>query len=169
MPGQTRPLALRLHQASHSCECVIFRLIYTKSNESRTQQSHIVHVELHERNKNDTHLFTFLHPSGIISHAILRAPTQNHSSVLFQKRALPITLILHGAGVDVSNQQAQDVLDQCSELNTWTIFPSGVTTWCVVSCLQPSDRLSHYLLHQTSTLLVILPDCALNMVLAARL
>ena len=75
------------------------------------------------------HKITFLHPGGIVSYAILRAPSPNVSRGLHGDKALPVILNLHGAGLEADSQQVRHMLDSVPDLRGWLLFPTGVTTW----------------------------------------
>lgn len=74
------------------------------------------------------HIFTFLHPSGIVSYATLRPPSPN-ANCRSPPTDPPILLSLHGAGVDVHSSSAQDVYAKLPDLCAWLLLPQGVTLW----------------------------------------
>lgn len=74
------------------------------------------------------HIFTFLHPSGIVSYATLRPPSSN-ATCRSPPTDPPILLSLHGAGVDVHASSAQDVYANLPDLCAWLLLPQGVTLW----------------------------------------
>jgi hypothetical protein len=71
---------------------------------------------------------THLHPSGIVSHSILRAPSPNATCV-DSSRPAPALIFLHGAGVEVDSSTIRNTFDQLPDLCAWVLCPSGVTTW----------------------------------------
>ena len=73
------------------------------------------------------HKITFLHPGGIVSYAIIRAPSEKASSGLSLNKRLPILLNLHGAGLEADSHQVRHMLDTVPDLPSWVIFPTGVT------------------------------------------
>ncbi len=75
------------------------------------------------------HKFTFLHPSGIVSYAIIRAPSKKVCSEADSKTELPVLLNLHGAGLEADSQQVRHMLDGVPDLPSWVLFPTGVTPW----------------------------------------
>ena len=156
-PGQTRPLILHLHFRGNSRERIIVNIKYQRLNDGSLQQTHALAVDLQDRKVNDPHQFTFLHPSGIVSYAILRAPTRKILVNDMPMPSIPVTLLLHGAGVVASIGQAREILDQCGELDAWTIFPSGVTTWCVLSASLRA-RISSLLCHIKTSILRLFPN-----------
>ena len=72
------------------------------------------------------HRITFIHPGGIVSYAILTAPSENAISGSPKKR-LPILLNLHGAGLEADSHQVRHMLDAVTDLPAWVMFPTGVT------------------------------------------
>ena len=70
----------------------------------------------------------FLHPSGIVSYAVLRPPSLNASCKVV-KQKLPIILSLHGAGVEADSPQNKESYDGLPDLCAWVVLPSGGTTW----------------------------------------
>jgi len=74
------------------------------------------------------HIFTYLHPSGIVSYATLHPPSPNATCHSPQTDP-PILLSLHGAGVDVHSGPAQDVYAKLPGLCAWLLLPQGVTLW----------------------------------------
>lgn len=81
------------------------------------------------RDIHSPHKFTFLHPSGIISYAILRAPSKKVCLWTGQKQELPILLNLHGASLEADSHQVRHMLDAIPDLPSWVVFPTGVTPW----------------------------------------
>ena len=71
---------------------------------------------------------TFLHPSGIVSYAILRAP-KSSSLETAERSKLPILMNLHGAGLEADSDQVRHMLDSAGDIRAWVIFPTGVTSW----------------------------------------
>lgn len=126
-PGQSRPIALRLAgdnvtQSSLTLS-ITYRMHHNKEPVSKFQTS----IPLRHRSIEETHLFAYLHPSGIVSRAGIRPPGQSAQNFT---GSLPVLVNLHGAGVAVDTPQLMQSLDEVSHLPTWFIFPSGVTTWC---------------------------------------
>jgi hypothetical protein len=71
---------------------------------------------------------THLHPSGIVSFSLLRAPALNATCVDSSNPA-PGLVMLHGAGVNVDSTMMRNTFDQLQDVCAWVICPSGVTTW----------------------------------------
>jgi len=98
--GQSRPLRFRLHaQGSISSPRLILNISYTIGECSSRHQSPAICRDLSVRGCYDPHKITFLHPSQIVSYAILRAPSIKICSHFGDKQRLPILLNLHGASV----------------------------------------------------------------------
>lgn len=73
--------------------------------------------------------YTFLHPSGTISYAVIRPPSPNAPCKSSPSNILPILIALHGAGVDADNTQSKEQYDALPDLCSWLVLPSGVTSW----------------------------------------
>lgn len=70
---------------------------------------------------------TFLHPSGVVSYAILTPPSdigKRHGPVAF-----PVLLNLHGAGLEADSHQVRHMLDSVPNLHAWKLFPTGMSPW----------------------------------------
>ena len=128
-PGQSRPLSFRL--SATSLDVLKVSLVIT----FRVKSSQAL---LHHRLKShtfskcsiyDPHKVTFLHPGGIVSYAILRAPSPTISRGLHCDQALPVFLSLHGAGLEADSPQVRHTLDSVPDLRGWVLFPTGVTPW----------------------------------------
>lgn len=86
-------------------------------------------LELITTSRHAPHKITFLHPSKIVSYAILRAPSQKVVSSVTSSQPLPILFNLHGAGLKSDSYQVRHMLDQVPDLHAWVLFPTGVTSW----------------------------------------
>jgi dipeptidyl aminopeptidase/acylaminoacyl peptidase len=87
-----------------------------------------ISFELTRRFINEPHKMTFLHPSGAVSYAILRPPS-DISSRQSSETALPVLLNLHGAGLEADSHQVRHMLDSVPNLHAWTLFPTGMSPW----------------------------------------
>lgn len=83
-------------------------------------------IELQERSLSELQRMTYLHPSHIVSYAIIRAPPPSCDDL---NRTLPVVVALHGAGLEADNVQAREMLDAAYGICAWMVFPSGVTSW----------------------------------------
>lgn len=72
---------------------------------------------------------TYLHPGGIVSHAILRPPSDKILHAIDPRSSLPVVLGLHGAGVETDSAQVRHSFDEAPNLRGWVLFPSGVMPW----------------------------------------
>ena len=81
------------------------------------------------KNVSEPHRITFLHPSGAVSYAILKAPSITAADPTVTSRPLPILLNLHGAGLEADSDQVRHMLDAVSNLSAWVLFPTGMTPW----------------------------------------
>lgn len=73
--------------------------------------------------------YTFLHPSGIVSYAVIRPPSPAAPCTSSPVSQLPILLALHGAGVEADSPQSKEQYDALPDLCSWLLLPSGVTSW----------------------------------------
>ena len=128
-PGQTRPLSFRL--SLQSSPSILFRLevTYVESESPGCLLSTGFSTAFATHNRHSPHKITFLHPGGIVSYAVLRAPSKKAISGLSPNKRLPILLNLHGAGLDADSYQVRHMLDSAPDLPSWVIFPTGVTPW----------------------------------------
>ncbi|KAF3396272.1 putative secreted protein [Penicillium rolfsii] len=83
-------------------------------------------INLEQRPLSDPLRITYLHPAGIVSYAILRAPPPKSCDISI---AAPVILVLHGAGLEADSAQARGMLDGVYGTCAWMLFPSGVTSW----------------------------------------
>ena len=80
-----------------------------------------------QRNRHDPQKFTFLHPSGAVSYAILRPPSR---AVCNQnEQELPVLLSLHGAGLEADSDLVRHSFDAVPDLPAWLLFPTGMSMW----------------------------------------
>ncbi|KAF2397139.1 alpha/beta-hydrolase [Trichodelitschia bisporula] len=129
-PGQTRPVAFRL---SINGAAPTARTIALQYKSKAQTDPGIVHLEfiikLTERSAYEPHKVTHLHPSGIVSYAILRPPSPNCTALPEGKAAAPVLLQLHGAGLEADSTPVAHALDPVPDICAWVIFPTGVTPW----------------------------------------
>ncbi|KAF2672220.1 hypothetical protein BT63DRAFT_191683 [Microthyrium microscopicum] len=127
-PGQTRPLVFHAALQDKALQEVFFTLA-SKSLQSGKTSSVNVTKKLIHASIYAPHKITYLHQSGIVSYSILRPPSKNATCSAGQQSA-PIMLFLHGAGIDADNPAVKETLEAAPNLCAWSIFPSGVTSWC---------------------------------------
>ncbi len=105
-----------------------FKINFTLDSDKVQQSTSSFSCILRNQSLLEAHKFTFLHPSGIVSYAILRPPPEG-SACRFQRDSYPVLLNLHGAGLEADSEQVRHMLDATPNLCAWLLFPSGVTSW----------------------------------------
>ena len=128
MPGQTRPLSLfaQLKASNLSTLNLQIHLESGGGNDTKSKtRSFDVKLPLTHRSIYEPHKATYMHPSGIISYAIFRAPSQNASC----GSSAPVLLQLHGAGVETDSEVVRHTMDPLPYLCAFVVFASGVTPW----------------------------------------
>lgn len=128
-PGQTRPLAFRMTLHDSDASQVSLRLLHRIESCFDTESTTAFTANIVSRNIQDIHKLTFLHPSGIVSYAMLKPPVPDPQSELANRASLPIMLSLHGAGLEADSKQVQHMFDEVLDLPAWVLFPTGVTPW----------------------------------------
>lgn len=128
-PGQTRPLSFRLSSQSSPPTSFRLEVTYVESEYPGSLLRTAISTAFSTHDSHSPHKITFLHPGGIVSYAILRAPSKKVISGLSPKKRLPILLNLHGAGLEANSHQVRHMLDSVPDLPSWVIFPTGVTPW----------------------------------------
>ena len=127
-PGQTRPLSFRLSaQSSSRVSSFYLTVIYVQCESPDFLLRSTTSIAFSTHSIHSPHKITFLHPSGTVSYAILRAPSKKASSGLLPSKRLPIFLNLHGAGVEADSHQVRHMLDPVLDLPMWVLFPTGLT------------------------------------------
>lgn len=124
---QTRPLAFELRFSGEVPTQIRLSIGYTTSSHDFVQAVEVV-INLKHRSILEAQKFTFLHPSGTVSHALLRPPL-NNTCRTSDERGFPLLLGLHGAGVELDGDLAQHMFDGVYGICAWIIIPSGVTSW----------------------------------------
>ena len=126
-PGQSRPLAFRVSSQGPPVHSISLKITYAACTCAESLLSTVLFHKLRVRSIHSPHKFTFLHPSGTVSYAIIRPPS-NAVDEIRQSR-LPILLNLHGAGLEADSDQVRHMLDPVPDLHAWLLFPTGVTPW----------------------------------------
>ena len=124
-PGQSRPLIFHIGDPDPANAHFSFVINFIVG-ESTFLHSHVISSVITKRTILEPHKYTFLHPSGIVSYAILQAPK---TSTMTSSSKLPILLNLHGAGLEADSDQVRHMLDSVTDIRAWTVFPTGVTPW----------------------------------------
>ncbi|KAI9653196.1 MAG: hypothetical protein M1831_006154 [Alyxoria varia] len=145
-PGQTRPVAFKLDSKDAGTTCAQLRVEYCllermegpmvlQQHEQRRNYIKCSHIDVHQsikhRRLHELHKVNFLHPAGVVSTALLRAPQKLAlTRTKPEQDFLPVMVNLHGAGIDVASQPMRHSLDAViDELPAWVLFPAGVTSW----------------------------------------
>lgn len=127
--GQTRPVPLEFRLLRpFTASSQRLRLLIT-SGDGESPFSLGLDVKVDAKTPASVHKMTYLHPSGIVSYAMIRPPAL-HSSAASASERLPIFICLHGAGVDADSPDVSHCLDDVGDVPAWIILPSGVTSWC---------------------------------------
>lgn len=127
-PYQSRPLIFNVTAVNPLALGFPIEIAYRPKSEDVIYWTSPVMINLTSRSLQETQKYTFQHPSGIISYAIIRPPPLSEACGSSAER-LPIFLNLHGAGVEVDSDQARHALDEAYGVCAWMLFPSGVTPW----------------------------------------
>ncbi|KAF2710944.1 hypothetical protein K504DRAFT_475829 [Pleomassaria siparia CBS 279.74] len=125
--GQTRPVDI-VSLPAFNASLIYFTITYKAVNGDGKLSFLHVSQNLTKRSTYDPHKVTYLHPGGMVSYAMLRAPAKN-ATCSPGKKKLPILLALHGAGLEADNGIVAHALDPVADLCSWVLFPTGVTPW----------------------------------------
>ena len=126
-PGQSRPLAFRLSSQGPPVHSISLKITYAACTCAESLLSTVLFHKLRVRSIHSPHKFNFLHPSGAVSYAIIRPPSNAVDEI--RQTRLPILLNLHGAGLEADSDQVRHMLDPVPDLHAWLLFPTGVTPW----------------------------------------
>ena len=126
--GQTRPLRFRLSLLKHEANSSDIAVQYHLDKNSGVELSSTFKLTIHHASLHHPHKTTHLHPNGIVSYSMLRAPSINATCINGDKPA-PAIVFLHGAGVEADSSIVRNTFDSLLDLCAWIISPSGVTTW----------------------------------------
>ncbi|KAL4801538.1 hypothetical protein BDV18DRAFT_148781 [Aspergillus unguis] len=128
-PHQTRPLVFRFKTITPTTTEFSVDIRYKILKDDSIRSKPLV-VKLTNRPLSQPQRFTYVHPAGIVSYAILRPPPMSAGCAFNRSNAtLPIVLGLHGAGLEADSMQARSMLDAAYGICAWMLFPSGVTSW----------------------------------------
>lgn len=124
-PGQSTSLKFRISEWSPSVKPLVGTIQYSIEGSA---PSHVnFSIEATHRDRHSPQKFTFLHPSGAVSYAILRPPLE---TVCEKARTeLPLLLALHGAGLEADSYQVRHSFDGIPDLPSWLLFPTGMSPW----------------------------------------
>lgn len=129
LTGQSRPLAFHISARGPLPVSVALEVTYILCNLPESLLYITVDHAFARRDWHSPHKYTFLHPSGIVSYAILRAPSSKVTSEAGHNQYLPILVNLHGAGLEADSHQVRHTLDAVPDLPSWVLFSTGVTPW----------------------------------------
>lgn len=128
-PGQSRYVGIVLDGPEARTHELAAEFCFDTEGSSGSFESHSIPFRLRfkEKEMTESHKFTFLHPSGAVSYAILRPPS--NATFSHESGALPILLNLHGAGLEADSYQVRHMLDELPDLPAWILFPTGMSPW----------------------------------------
>ncbi|KAL4959894.1 uncharacterized protein BDV14DRAFT_193424 [Aspergillus stella-maris] len=127
-PYQTRPLIFRITTDNVSMTEFPVTIRY-RISQGATMKNQTFWVKLTERSLDQPQRYTYLHPAGVVSYAIIRPPPLDSCNSSHLEGSLPVIIGLHGAGLDADSDQARGMLDAAYGTCAWMLFPSGVTSW----------------------------------------
>ncbi|KAI9840506.1 MAG: hypothetical protein M1837_001566 [Sclerophora amabilis] len=128
-PGQSRPLLFSLFLHAPEASRLSLKIEYTIGDIEEQRRTVVNACTLKRSSQVDPHKFTFFHPSGIVSYAILKPPPHNATCSSNEHNKVPILLNLHGAGLEADSPLVAHSLDLLPDLCCWIVFPTGVTPW----------------------------------------
>lgn len=130
IPGQSRPLAFRLAciPPMNGRGPVYIDFVYRMDGDDDERKVRVL-TWPSVRGRDQPHKMTFMHPAGVVSYAILRAPSDHAQCYHTRADKLPVLLALHGAGVEADSDKLKHALDPLPDLCAWIIFPTGGTSW----------------------------------------
>ena len=150
-PGQSRPLSFLISPKNPLPLTSSLVIIYARKADPSNLLKRIIPLTFAAKALQSPHKLTFLHPSGIVSYAILRPPSKKLFCKPYLTQDLPILLSLHGAGLEASDPEVTHALDSVPDLPAWVLFPTGVTPWC-------GDDWRTFSLHDINHVTNSLPD-----------
>ena len=128
VPGQTRPIGFRAGCIPILDTRLNFNLRYRIDGHDSEALMSISTWPKVFKGKDETHKMTFLHSAGMVSYAMLRAPSMK-SCGQHINGSLPIILALHGAGAPADSSAVKYSFDPLPDLCAWVLFPAGTTPW----------------------------------------
>ena len=128
-PGQSRPLSFNIAVSIVAADEVLVDITYKLDHSPEVFRTRQVRHVVISRQQREPQTITYMHPGGIVSYAILRAPSENALRYVDPDDRLPIVLGFHGAGVETDSDLVRHTFDDAPDLESWVLFPSGVTTW----------------------------------------
>ncbi|EEH02955.1 conserved hypothetical protein [Histoplasma capsulatum G186AR] len=131
-PRQSRPVAFEIDFHGQIPSNFSFQLTYKVQSADQPWKTNPVTASVTTRRMTDAQKYTFLHPGGIVSYAILRPPLNascNSTAGGDGDHTLSILVDLHGAGLEAASEQVRHMLDAAYGICAWMLFPTGVTPW----------------------------------------
>jgi predicted esterase len=132
-PGQSRPVAFRVACVPGTSSSNIMEFEITHHVSSREEEKLpflVTVVPKPVRSRHDPQKFTYLHPGGMVSYAVLRPPSPIAlESCNAANGKLPVLLALHGAGLEADGELVRHALDPLANICAWVLLPTGVTPW----------------------------------------
>jgi predicted esterase len=131
--GQSRPIAFRVACVPGATFSTIVDLEVTyhvASKEQEKLQFFVTALPKSIQKKHQPQKFTYLHPGGMVSYAVLRPPSPKaleRCDIAGGK--IPVLLALHGAGLEAHDEMVRHALDPLADICAWVLFPTGVTPW----------------------------------------
>jgi predicted esterase len=127
-PGQSRPIGFRIESVDNESSRFTKSFSFRKAGTDSACEIEALTLKLVRRSRSEPHKLTFLHPSGVVSYAIMMPPsdcgTRDSSETSF-----PVLLNLHGAGLEADSHQVRHMLDSVHDIHAWTLFPTGMSPW----------------------------------------
>ncbi|KAK3074301.1 hypothetical protein LTR53_003349 [Teratosphaeriaceae sp. CCFEE 6253] len=127
--GQTRPVAFRIACVPPTGGKPLRVTIRYRLGDAQLARAEFAYALPQVRDLYAPQKVTFMHPSGIVSYAILRPPSRNAHCEQSDNVSAPVLLALHGAGLEADSDMVKHSLDALPDLCAWTLFPTGVTPW----------------------------------------
>jgi predicted esterase len=127
-PGQTRVLTFTIGALNRVVDTLSLEIEYRNQNYGGSGRVLKTQPKFRRVGLQDLQKITYTHPSGMVSYAMMRPPSQ--AACPDGSTSAPIILLLHGAGVDVDSSMTRDVSKTLPDMCAWQLYPSGVTTWC---------------------------------------
>lgn len=109
-PGQSRPLTFSLSVQGPVPKAKSLKILYSDNDSPAKLSSIEFSLKFSAKGVHEPHRITFLHPAGIVSYAILRAPSA-HVCAAGSEKNLPFLLNLHGAGLEADCYQVRHTLE----------------------------------------------------------
>jgi predicted esterase len=125
-PGQSRTISFYFEEeeVDLASKALDLAFAYQIAQRGSLETTDCFRLTFCTRSIYDAQKFTFLHPSGAVSYAIIRPPSSKVSGSI-----LPVLLNLHGAGLEADSHQVRHLLDAVPDLEAWVLYPTGMSPW----------------------------------------